>query len=357
MARCERPASPAQGVAWRDDRLQHAQPCLPRGYGLGWLDSDLADPGAARSEAAGQAVLLPELTVCVCAWRTVGPGAGERAVVSCQCLAVHVHGEGPAAVAWLGSLAEGQATASDTGPTYTPLSRATRQTVSANEHPPGRRLALLLGLTALQEPEQELPDGSVAWPTLGAAALPAGTCGAALQAACAVLDTEQLRRDTTAELLLHLPTAQPDWRAAGTPDVLLAPAGARGTCAARLLADQPCAILYAQSGRSTPDSVTATAQLVAVGAALELAREARRRGLSLAGDQAGPGLRVPLLLVGLPADWDTVDLDDGRLLARAWRFAFNAGAGRVDVWRTERLTVGTATRRAAHHCTLPAGHT
>jgi len=354
----QRPASQAQQADWRGDRLQHAQACLPLGHGLGWLDAVQADPGAARPAPAPAAwVELPELTARVCAWRTLGPGTGQQAHVSAQGLAIHVAGAGPAAEAWLRSLAEGAAEAGDLGPTHSVMNAPTRATVHAvrradgrvtHEQPPGRRLALLLGLSALQEPDVPLPDGTAAWPA-PAAALPAGTCGAALRAACAVVEAEHLRRDVQVELNVHLHTAAPDWYATGVPDFLAAPPGSRGTCKARLLGSranepQPCAILYQQSGRSTPDSKEATLQLVAVAVAMELAREARRRCSST----IPPGLAAPLLVVGMPSDWLSVATDDPRLLARAWRFTFNPG-GRVDVWRSARLTVGAATSQVLRH--------
>ena len=92
----DRPAAAAAAAEWTADALQLRSPCLPVGYGLGWLGHAGAElAGAPRPAAAEPAVLLPVLRVALLAWDV---GTEGRALLSAGgdlCVYAHAAPPGP----------------------------------------------------------------------------------------------------------------------------------------------------------------------------------------------------------------------------------------------------------------------
>jgi len=244
----ERPAGATQRTAWHGDRLQDALPCLPRGFGLRWIEDQRAGvlseppPGSARPEACAAFVALPLLAVAVSAWRTVGPGAGERVLLCGHGLQLHAVAQGPAAAGWLASMRLDADPAAEQGPRVTPLSDVTLRDVRVRggyrEDPPAQRLALVLGVTALQEPQHALPLGAgAAWPALQgrpvfAAGVPtAGTCRELLAARCSARHLERGTRAAAdrVDIWVH-DGPRPDWHASALPDWIVSRRRFRSFC-------------------------------------------------------------------------------------------------------------------------------
>jgi len=152
------------------------------------------------------------------------------------------------------------------------------------------------------------------------------------------------------DLVVHVASSradelEPDWRAVARPDFVVTPADMRGSGGHHALW-HPVALLYQQSGRGNPDTASTALEHIVAGALLALARASRCR--EFPSGSPPPGLRVPVLVVGLPGEgWRDVANDGRTVQCRAWGFAVEHGTIRVS--RSRGLTVGQAVALAARH--------
>jgi hypothetical protein len=285
---------------------------------------------------------------------------------------------------WLRGL--GRYHASDNGPAVTSLATLVRASPflrgATRYVPADQRLALLLGLTTL--------EGDFG-PAAGPAAGLHDTCGEALRAACCVqtCSTHGGPAGVHLELLVHADTPpgahvpEVDWRGTSTPDYVCSPLGTRGACSRRLLGAR-VAVLFQQStrgtpaqtqkrkkdttrgkeqkgklkfsstkvaSRGTPDAEESAVQHLVAGAILAVARSARRTEWAAAGRNPPRGLLAPVLVVGLPDDWDGAPWPGSQrgvpATCRAW--LLEVCAGLIRVRRSRGLTVRQATTLVGQH--------